>query len=199
MTKLPQPFGNHTTYSGHSGVDYPEASGVNIPASGPGRVTWSGWFNDRAGYATCVMYDVGCEVLYAHQLKDGSNRPPVGTRVDINSHLGKVGSTGNSTGPHLHLEIQYGNGAHTYNGVWNYFDINAVVGGSTPLENSDGEIMFIANVNGSYYVIIYQGNTKPLAVVLGADSGAVASGIPVLNFTWQPSVDALKIAVDGIA
>jgi murein DD-endopeptidase MepM/ murein hydrolase activator NlpD len=71
MALLPQPFGNHTTYPNHSGVDYPEASGTVIRASGPGVVTWASWFNDRAGYGTCIRYDAGCEVLYAHQLKGG--------------------------------------------------------------------------------------------------------------------------------
>jgi hypothetical protein len=97
------------------------------------------------------------------------------------------------------MEIQSGRGAHTYAGVWNYFDTNAVVGGGIPQEIEGEELVFIANVNGSFYLVVYQGNKKPQAVVLGGDSNAAGSGVPVLNFTWQPSIDALKSAVDGIA
>jgi murein DD-endopeptidase len=35
-------------------------------------------------------------------------------------------------------------------------------------------------------------------VVLGGDSNAAASGLPVLNFSWDPSINALRAAVDGI-
>ena len=58
--------------------------------------------------------------------------------------------------------------------------------------------MFIANVKGNWYLVVPQGTGKPRAVVLGGDSNAAASGIPVLNFTWDPSISALRAAVDGI-
>lgn len=61
-----------------------------------------------------------------------------------------------------------------------------------------GEEMFIANIKGSFFLIVPNGKDKPTAVVLGADSGAVNSGIPVIAFTWETSIAALKRAVTGI-
>jgi hypothetical protein len=68
-----------------------------------------------------------------------------------------------------------------------------------PITEEDIEEMFIANVKGSWYIIIPQGSGKPIAAVLGGDSNAASAGIPVLQFNWQPSIDALKRAVEGIA
>jgi hypothetical protein len=70
-------------------------------------------------------------------------------------------------------------------------------GGTVPpvTEDPEGEPMFIANVQGDTFVVLDQGQAKPVAVVLGADSGAVASGIPALTFTWQTSVDQFWRAV----
>lgn len=108
---LPIPFGNPSTYPGHSGVDFPQSSGTRIPASGNGTVTFRGWLNDRAGYSTIVRYDGGPTVLYAHQ-PNVNAIPGVGSRVSLGSTIGAVDSTGNSTGPHLHMEIAEGSGAH---------------------------------------------------------------------------------------
>jgi peptidoglycan hydrolase-like protein with peptidoglycan-binding domain len=125
---LPIPFNNPTTYPGHSGVDFPQPLGTSIPASGSGVVTFSGWQNDRAGYATQVRYDGGPTVLYCHQ-PEYADRPAAGTRVVRGTHIGRVGSTGHSTGPHLHLEIMLGGGANTYAGVWRYFSVDMTVAG----------------------------------------------------------------------
>ncbi|BCJ76041.1 hypothetical protein CS0771_55850 [Catellatospora sp. IY07-71] len=53
-------------------------------------------------------------------------------------------------------------------------------------------------MRGNWYLVVPQGTNKPWAVVLGGDSNTAASGIPVLNFTWDPSINALRAAVDGI-
>jgi hypothetical protein len=67
------------------------------------------------------------------------------------------------------------------------------------VEDMEIEEMFIANVKGSWFLVVPNGAGKPRAVVLGGDSGANTAGLPVLVFTWQPSIDALKLAVDGIS
>lgn len=127
MPKLPMPFSNPDTYPGHSGVDFGQSRGTRIPASGPGVVTVVGPAKPVPGYVTWVRYDAfpNVEVGYAHQ--DTGDRPAAGTRVEEGSWLGYVGSRGlNSTGPHLHLEIDPGG---TDSSVWLYFDRNRVVGG----------------------------------------------------------------------
>lgn len=126
---LPQPFGNPSTYAGHSGVDYPQGTGTPIRASGNGTVVYRGWLNGNAGYSTQVRYDGGPTVLYCHQ-PNLDRVPGEGTRVGEGSVIGQVGSTGRSTGPHLHMEIMVGSGAHTYSGIWNHFS-RTVIGGNS--------------------------------------------------------------------
>lgn len=127
---LPQPFGNPSTYIGHSGVDYPQPAHTRVRASGPGTVTFRGYLNDRAAYSVIVDYDDGPPVLYCH-FDDLTDVPAVGSRTWEGSTLGRVGRKGlNSTGYHLHMEIMSGTGAHTFAGVWRYFSIKTVVGSS---------------------------------------------------------------------
>src|SRR5690606_31949003 len=105
---------------GHSGVDFPVAAGLPIRASGAGAITFRGWLNNNAGYSTIVDYDNGPTVLYCHQPGTAAI-PATDTRVIEGSVIGEVGSSGNSTGPHLHLEIIDGFKAHTPDGIWHYF------------------------------------------------------------------------------
>lgn len=124
---MPIPFGNPATYPDHSGVDFGQKTGTWIKASGRGRVTQAGYWNAAAGYATQVQYDDGPLVLYCHQ-PAVAKRPAVGSITLLGSLLGEVGSTGHSTGPHLHMEIMQGRGAHTYQGIWWYFNPDWVIG-----------------------------------------------------------------------
>ena len=124
---LPMPFDNPTTYPGHSGIDFPQPSGTPILASGRGEVTSRGWHNDRAGYGIIIQYDGGPGVLYCHH-RDTDAMPKVGTRVSEGDRIGTVGSTGNSTGPHLHIETVQGFGGHSDADEWEYFDRSRVVG-----------------------------------------------------------------------
>jgi len=142
MTKLAMPFDDPTTYKGHSGVDFGEATNTPILASGPGKINWSGYVNERAGYGVIVEYDQykGIEFLYCHQPKNGP-RPKKDSRFVLGGFLGGVGSTGSrSTGPHLHLEVLNGKGAHTYDGVWLYFDKSRVVGDGSTAGGNDKPI-----------------------------------------------------------
>ncbi|MGH9040370.1 MAG: peptidoglycan DD-metalloendopeptidase family protein [Acidimicrobiia bacterium] len=86
----------------HAGVDFSAGSGTPIRASGPGKVVWSG---PRGGYGNLVVIDHGngLATLYAHQSRTDVN---VGQRVATGEVVGLVGSTGFSTGPHLHFETR---------------------------------------------------------------------------------------------
>lgn len=132
MAKLPIPFNNPNTYAGHSGVDYPVKRGTSIPASGPGRVA-SLSRNEAGGFYIWVKYDAITPQVGYHHMDSHNGCPPVGTRVSEGSRLGYVGSTGNSTGPHLHSEVA---GHRTTDGYWQFFDRNRVVG-SAPKSNQD--------------------------------------------------------------
>lgn len=130
MTLLPMPFGNPSTYKDHSGVDFAQKSGASIRASASGVVLRQGFrpitpTNPRAaGNWLTVLYDGGPPVFMCH-LRDRVTCPRNGERFDYGDHLGPVGSTGFSTGPHLHLAID---GQPGYAAVWRYFDAGRVVG-----------------------------------------------------------------------
>ena len=86
----------------HSGVDFAAPAGTPIRAAAPGRVQFAG---ARGGYGNLVIVEHadGTETWYAHQ-RDLAVR--AGQEVGAGAVLGTVGSTGRSTGPHLHLEVR---------------------------------------------------------------------------------------------
>ena len=86
----------------HAGVDIGAPTGQSIIAAAAGRVVSAGW---RGGYGLAVVIDHGggLATLYAHQsrLHVGS-----GEVVSAGQQIGEIGSTGQSTGPHLHFEVR---------------------------------------------------------------------------------------------
>jgi len=88
----------------HTGLDIGASQGSVIVAAGSGTVIYTGY---RGGYGNTVMIDHGNGVvsLYAHQA-NGSIMVQTGQKVASGEQIGKVGSTGNSTGPHLHFEVR---------------------------------------------------------------------------------------------
>ncbi|WP_397573608.1 peptidoglycan DD-metalloendopeptidase family protein [Silanimonas sp.] len=92
----------------HKGVDYAAPTGTPIFAAGDARVKFAGWQN---GYGRTVILDHGNGIttLYAHMSRLGSYR--VGQRVQQGRTIGYVGTSGLSSGPHLHYEFRV-NGAH---------------------------------------------------------------------------------------
>src|SRR5690606_34624885 len=92
----------------HKGVDYAARSGTPIMAAGDARVVSAGW---HGGYGTAVVLDhgKGHTTLYAHMSRTA--RLKRGERVSQGEVIGYVGSTGLSTGPHLHYEFRV-NGVH---------------------------------------------------------------------------------------
>lgn len=88
-------------YKRHTGTDIGAAYGASIVAANSGTVTLAGW---NSGYGNCVVIDHGGgrATLYAHMSSIGVSK---GQSVKKGQQIGLVGSTGNSTGPHLHFEI----------------------------------------------------------------------------------------------
>ncbi|MBQ3199948.1 MAG: peptidoglycan DD-metalloendopeptidase family protein [Firmicutes bacterium] len=97
----------------HTGIDMPAPRGTPIYSVDSGKVILARWYGS---YGNCVIIDHGNNIssLYAHQSKLGCK---VGDTVKQGQVIGYVGSTGNSTGNHLHLEIRK-NGSHV--SPWNY-------------------------------------------------------------------------------
>lgn len=85
----------------HTGIDIASNQGTAVYASDGGSVTLAGW---NGGYGNCIMIDHGngYVTLYGHL---SSISVSVGQTVSQGATIGAVGSTGNSTGPHLHFEV----------------------------------------------------------------------------------------------
>jgi murein DD-endopeptidase MepM/ murein hydrolase activator NlpD len=86
----------------HGGTDFAAGTGATIHAADSGKVVYAGW-NAGYGQLTCISHGGGVTTCYAHQ---SSIRVSNGERVDRNESIGAVGSTGASTGPHLHFEVR---------------------------------------------------------------------------------------------
>ena len=87
----------------HKGVDFRASTGTPIPAAGAGRVVARG-YNRGHGNFVKLRHNGSYETLYAHMSKFAKG-VVVGTTVRQGQTIGYVGSTGLSTGPHLHYEI----------------------------------------------------------------------------------------------
>ncbi|MDO4647001.1 MAG: peptidoglycan DD-metalloendopeptidase family protein [Eubacteriales bacterium] len=85
----------------HNGVDIGAAEGTSIAAGLTGSVITS-TYNDGYGNYVEIKDTKGYTIRYAHL---SSRSVSVGQQVEKGEEIGKVGSTGNSTGPHLHLEL----------------------------------------------------------------------------------------------
>jgi murein DD-endopeptidase MepM/ murein hydrolase activator NlpD len=85
----------------HTGLDFAAPTGTLIKAVHSGTVTEAGWAG-AYGYRTIITLDDGTELWYCHQ---SSISVSVGQKVGTGDVIGRVGATGNVTGPHLHLEV----------------------------------------------------------------------------------------------
>lgn len=86
----------------HKGIDVANSVGTAIVAAQHGRVTFAGWSDGGYGYLVEISHGDGSRSLYAHQSRILVR---VGEEVLQGQQIGEMGSTGRSTGPHLHFEI----------------------------------------------------------------------------------------------
>ena len=88
--------------TGHRAIDYAAAAGTPIRAVGDGTVVFAGWSKQGYGYLTTIRHNGTYNTNYAHQSKIAAK---VGQKISQGQTIGYVGSTGLSTGPHLHYEM----------------------------------------------------------------------------------------------
>lgn len=89
----------------HTGLDFAASTGVSAKSIGSGTVEKAGWAG-AYGYRVVVRHQDGTESWYCHL----SSITKTSGDVTPGEQLGRVGATGNVTGPHLHLEIRPGGG-----------------------------------------------------------------------------------------
>ena len=101
----------------HSGIDIPAPQGTAIKAAAGGKVVLAG---RNGSYGNCVIISHGKSVwtLYGHASSVSVKK---GQEVKAGQTIAKVGSTGNSTGNHLHFEVRKGSNQHKNStSPWNY-------------------------------------------------------------------------------
>ncbi|MGH4035582.1 M23 family metallopeptidase [Actinomycetota bacterium Odt1-20B] len=88
----------------HTGLDFAAPTGTPIKAIHSGTIKEAGWAG-AYGYRTVLELDDGTELWFCHQ---SSLNVSAGQKVRTGDVIGRVGATGNVTGPHLHLEVHPG-------------------------------------------------------------------------------------------
>jgi murein DD-endopeptidase MepM/ murein hydrolase activator NlpD len=121
----PSPFGQGGGHTFHHGLDFPAAEGTVIVASADGTVTTAGPSGEFGNYVTIKHAD-GVTTGYAHQSRIAAR---VGQTVKQGETIGYVGTTGASTGPHLHFNANRGGG---------FFDPLTLLGGAGYVSVSGG-------------------------------------------------------------
>lgn len=106
------PTSNHTIsgndyWSGHLAIDIGSSTGEPIVASDAGVIMFAGWSSGGYGYTVAIDHGNGYQTLYGHL---SSVNVSCGQSVRQGQLIGLGGSTGNSTGPHLHFEVRLNGG-----------------------------------------------------------------------------------------
>lgn len=105
-----------TDPKGHTGIDYGCPVATPIQASADGTVMFAGWDSTGFGWCVIIRHSDQCSTLYAH-LALIVRGVLAGTEVKQGEEIGFSGSSGNSTGPHLHFEVR-----RTWNDYKSHFD-----------------------------------------------------------------------------
>jgi peptidoglycan hydrolase-like protein with peptidoglycan-binding domain len=87
----------------HAGVDIPARPGAPVRAARAGRVVYAGWAAGGFGQLVSVTHENGVVTMYAHLSRI---RAKLGEWLDAGERIGRAGSTGDATGPHLHFEVR---------------------------------------------------------------------------------------------
>ena len=92
-------------HSGHGAIDIAADYGSPVVAAAGGRVVFAGWKSNGGGWQVWISHGGGLYTTYNHM--SGSRSAPA-RRVGRGQRVGRVGQSGNATGPHLHFEVWRG-------------------------------------------------------------------------------------------
>ncbi|TQJ60478.1 peptidase M23-like protein [Arthrobacter sp. SLBN-83] len=105
INPLPSSVVSQPFSSTHNGMDFAAPTGTPVRAAGGGRVSMAGWSTGGGGNEIHIDHPNGLQTWYAHL---SSFAVKAGQMVNTGTRIGEVGSTGNSTGPHLHYMVLNG-------------------------------------------------------------------------------------------
>ncbi|TWP49905.1 peptidoglycan DD-metalloendopeptidase family protein [Lentzea tibetensis] len=138
------------------------SNGQPIVAAAAGRVTFAGW-DSGGGWMVNISHANGWGTTYLHMIE----RPSVGNGQNVYQgfQLGKVGSTGNSSGPHLHFQQWRTSPSNTVRSEFNGWQVTVGVGRSQRLKSQNCTPLEMKNA----------ANTKCLDAAAGGGSGAAVT------------------------
>ena len=90
---------------GHYGIDIAADRGTRVKAAGGGTVIFAGWKSNGGGYQVWLAHGSGLYTTYNHMSSVSVGR---GQHVSRGQAIGRIGATGNASGPHLHFEVWRG-------------------------------------------------------------------------------------------
>lgn len=180
-----QPF-----HGGHNGIDFAAPTGTPIGAAGPGRVSSAGWSAHGGGNEIHIDHPNGLQTWYAHL---SSFAVKLGDMVTGGQRIGEVGSTGNSTGPHLHYMVMNGGwpnyvnpasyldgGGEAGKGGWN--PISGIIDGLlSSFKSAFPAAGFMADMAIGAGKKILDGAVDFITGKGGKDNGIGSTGLPYLH------------------
>jgi murein DD-endopeptidase MepM/ murein hydrolase activator NlpD len=92
-------------HAGHGAIDIAADYGSPVVAAAAGKVVFAGWRSNGGGYQVYVSHGSGLYTTYNHM---SSIAVGIGQSVSAGQRVGRIGQTGNATGPHLHFEVWIG-------------------------------------------------------------------------------------------
>jgi murein DD-endopeptidase MepM/ murein hydrolase activator NlpD len=102
-------FVSQSFHYGHYGLDIAGTFGTPVVAAGAGTVIFAGWKNNGGGYQVWIAHGSGIYTTYNHM---SAITTASGRSVGRGTQVGRIGMTGDATGPHLHFEVWIG-------AIWN--------------------------------------------------------------------------------
>jgi murein DD-endopeptidase MepM/ murein hydrolase activator NlpD len=161
----------------HTGVDYPRPDGTPVSVIQPGQVTYAQFNDGGYGYAVQVAHPGGSSSFYGHLSKISVKE---GQQIEPGTVIGNTGSTGNSTGPHVHFEVRRGGG-----------------GISIPNNEGDKYFRFGGNIKVKPKAGVSGAGSNPFVLELHADPNAKGQKTGLIPSNTSPDTAVSQALVSS--